>query len=299
MRKSLTLIFILIMLVSYVSGTTITNEEVDVDLETNQVKVKMHVGDLTSTNLTYLSTHSINNLEASSEDAEINCGVDSSPLESQISCRTNQRTDFTVYFNYTTNDLVTNNDGNRVFGYTKDFIRPTDNFSLSVTLPQGEVLIDQGDVNRPVYSPSTGQVSTGGRRITVSWDEKPQLGDTTSYRILFRPLEDNNQDNFLLIVLGIILASIGTLTVGFLGYRRFNRVNISEVYDDLGKDEKEVIDLLKENEGSLLQKELVERMDYSKAKISDIVSELVEKEILTKEKEGRSNRLSITKEYTY
>lgn len=299
MKKSLTLILMLALLASLASATTITDEKVDVDLETSQVQVKMQVGDLTSTNLTYLATHSVEDLRASSDDTEIECSVDSSSLESQISCRTGERTDFTVYFNYTTDDLVDDNEGNRVFGYTKGFIRPTDNFSLSVTLPQGEVLIDQEDVNRPVYSPSNGQVSTGGRRITVSWDEKPQLGDTTSYRILFRPLEEDNQDNFLLMILGIILASIGTLTVGYLGYRRFNRVNIDEVYGDLGEDEKEVIDLLKDNDGSLLQKELVERMDYSKAKISDIVSKLVEKDIVTKEKEGRSNRLSITKEYVY
>ena len=55
--------------------------------------------------------------------------------------------------------------------------------------------------------------------------------------------------------------------------------------------------MLKNSEGEMLQKDIVEQTDYSKAKISGVVKTLVEQEIVTKEKEGRSNKVSLKKEY--
>jgi len=299
MRKSIILVFAAVFLTVQVSATTIGNEEIDIDLGTEEVQVDMHVVELTSSNLTYLATHRVNNLQASSNNTNITCNAESSSIESQISCNTGKKTDFNVRFTYTSPDITSQDNGDRVFEYTKDYVLPTENFSLSVTLPHGEVLIDQSNITRPVYSPVTGETSTDGQRITVSWHEDPELGDSTSFRIFYHPSENQQPRPDYIIFSIAILAAIGLITLGVLGYRRLNKISIDEVYDDLNKDEKRVLELLKENEGSLLQKELVKQMDYSKAKVSDIVSGLVEKEILKKEKEGRSNSLSITKDYTY
>jgi len=50
---------------------------------------------------------------------------------------------------------------------------------------------------------------------------------------------------------------------------------------------------LKDENGSMLQKDIVNESEYSKAKISGVVSSLDEKGLITKKKEGRSNRIKI------
>jgi len=93
-----------------------------------------------------------------------------------------------------------------------------------------------------------------------------------------------------------LTAAIASLA-GYFAYRRFNRENIENIYEELESDEIEVLEILRENDGSMLQKDVVEELDYSKAKVSGTVSELVDKDVLIKEKEGRSNMLSIYKGY--
>lgn len=297
MEKFLTLALLLLFITSGVSAATITDEDIEMDLDTKEVKISLNVVEHQSSNFTYLTTHSINNLDTRVKNGTVECSVDSSSIESQISCDLEGRTNFDIYFNYTTANMVRDQSSSRIFQFNKDFIRPTDNFSLSVILPQGNVLLEQDNITRPVFSPQDGQEITDGRRIGVRWSKQPQLGESTNFRILYRPIQNPSPDP--LRYLPPVLLGILSITAIVLGYRRYNRTNLDEVYENLEEDEKKVVELLKDNEGSLLQKDLVDKMDYSKAKVSGIVSELVEKEILTKEKEGRSNRLSISKEFVY
>ena len=105
-------------------------------------------------------------------------------------------------------------------------------------------------------------------------------------------------DNYRLKVLlpsGILVL----LGVSYLVWIRKTRDDISETYEDLSQDEIEVIEILLENDGQLLQKDVVNESSYSKAKISGLVSSLVDKEIITKQKEGRSNELKISKKYSH
>jgi uncharacterized membrane protein len=60
-----------------------------------------------------------------------------------------------------------------------------------------------------------------------------------------------------------------------------------------------VLDTVRENDNSMLQKDIVDESEYSKAKISSVISELEEKGIVKKSKEGRSNKISISRKYRY
>ncbi|MEF8847451.1 MAG: MarR family transcriptional regulator, partial [Candidatus Paceibacterota bacterium] len=64
-----------------------------------------------------------------------------------------------------------------------------------------------------------------------------------------------------------------------------------DLLEEVDSDQEMVINMLKENEGRMLQKDIVDKSDYSKAKISGVVKELEEKDIISKEKEGRSNKV--------
>ena len=78
-----------------------------------------------------------------------------------------------------------------------------------------------------------------------------------------------------------------------------SREDIDSVYEDLSEDEAEVLDMVRDNDNSMLQKDVVDESEYSKAKISSVISGLEEKGIVKKSKEGRSNKISISRKYRY
>ena len=304
MRQFVVLFLIFTSLVFPASATVVTQEDVKVDLENSRVQVDLRVQELTSTHLTYFTTYRIDDVEVSADGERLNCDVDSSSIESEISCDINQTENFHAHFNFTTERLVQDEQDRHVFEYTQDFIRPTLNYSLSVTLPQGNIVAEQEDVSRPVITPSGAEISTNGQLITVKWNVRPPegetlLGDTTNFNILYRTISEEDQNGIPIetIFVGLVLAVL-VVTAIALG-RRFFRKSVEDEFDELSDDQIELIDLLRENEGSMLQKDIVNTMDYSKAKVSGIVKELVENEILEKEKEGRSNRLKISRKYSY
>jgi uncharacterized membrane protein len=74
-------------------------------------------------------------------------------------------------------------------------------------------------------------------------------------------------------------------------------VEASSVLDELGSDERMVIELIQENGGKMLQKDIVEDSKYSKAKISGVIGSLEEDDIVSKEKEGRSNKILLKEKF--
>ncbi|MDW7733403.1 MAG: hypothetical protein SCH66_13380 [Methanolobus sp.] len=61
-------------------------------------------------------------------------------------------------------------------------------------------------------------------------------------------------------------------------------------------DEKRAVQTIVQNGGQILQNELVNRLDFSKAKTSRILSNLEKKKIICKQKYGLTNCISLTEE---
>lgn len=61
-------------------------------------------------------------------------------------------------------------------------------------------------------------------------------------------------------------------------------------------DEKKVVQTIIQNDGQMLQNELVNRLDFSKAKMSRILSNLERKKVIDKQKYGLTNCISLTEE---
>lgn len=294
MRKLLAGI-VLIAMINAAAATTITHEEVSVDLESSEIDVKLHVGELTSSRLTYFTDHSVQDLSVTVDGEPLNCQVYSSEQNNQISCETSAERNFTAHFRFNSPDTSTSNGNTRSFETTESFIRPTERYSLDLLLPQGFILSSENETGSSVYPPNA-DISTDGQRIRVRWNTSPELGTSKEYRATYESTGGGNQ---LLEQIGAAVVILALLGAGFLAFRKLREEELEAVYTELDDDEKKVIDLLKDKEGSMLQKNLVEEMEYSKAKISGTVSQLEEKEIVKKEKEGRSNRVSIRKNYRF
>lgn len=292
MRKLLLAVSIL-LLTSSAAATTITNEEITVDLTSSEVKVDMHVEELTSSQFTYYTSYDIDNFQASSNGEEIDCEIERNFVDSRIVCDVPQKQNFDIQMNYTASGLVTEEEQKNIFQYTQNIIRPTHNYTLRVILPEGAVLMDNENISTSVIPPD-GQVGSNGRRITVEWNRQPQLGQSMAFRTIYEDLSPRSRYSEV----GLLAAIAVLLSIfGYVGYVRLFRESIENVYEELSEDEIEAIETIRENDGSMLQKDLVESLDYSKAKISGIVSGLVEKEVVTKEKQGRSNKLVVSKKY--
>jgi LPXTG-motif cell wall-anchored protein len=293
-------ILALALLVSAASATTISQENVVIDLEDNTVNAEVNVELLTSSAFTYTSTEKVEGLNASLDGEPIDCRVSDLALGSEIECPTDKRENFTVNLEYTSGDLISQRDSVNVFRYRHPVYRPTEGYDLEVILPMGTALLDQENTSQQVISPQGFETSSNGRRISVEWDLQPRLGETISFFVLYRDFGGEQEDSRTNSeVLAMILGGLFLLIVSAALLLRRKRRDLSEKYEELSEDEKKVLNILEENEGEYLQKDLVEELDYSKAKVSGTVSDLVEKGVLKKSKEGRSNKLSISRKYRY
>lgn len=300
MKKTLILLAFAV-LISAASATTISQENAVINLEDNTVDAEVHVEELTSSSFTYISSNSIENVNATLDGEDLECSISEPAIGSEIRCDTDLRENFTVNLNYRIgDDIVNERNGVNVFQYSHPIYRPTDNYHLEIVLPEGMALIEQGNRSQQVISPLNYDTGSNGRQIYVAWDLKPNLGETLSFYVLYEDFQDADTGfqldySLLARALGVSLLLIAAVSILI----KWKRKDLSEEYGDLSEDQKKVIEKIEENGGEYLQKDLVQEMDYSKAKISGLVSELVDKGILNKSKEGRSNKLSISRKYRY
>lgn len=294
MRK-LYLAVLFLFLVSNVAATSIGSENVTVDIESSTVEVDIEIKELTASAFSYITSYPVQRATARINGEPIDCSVNSLQIGSEVSCETNKIYNYTVNMEmYAAEDFVSQRNSIRTFRYSHSVYRPTDTYRLRAVLPAGDGLLDNENLTTPVVSPADYRSGSNGRRIFVEWSTEPELGQTLTYKVMYEEFESATD---YLRIIGII-ALIGIIgAAGYYGWRWKNREEIETLYDELSRDEVDILELLSENEGEMLQKDIVDSSDYSKAKISEVVSKLVEKEIVEKEKEGRSNKLKVSKKY--
>ncbi len=298
MRKIFLAVAMLLM-VTTVTATTISDEDVVIDLQNNEITADIHVELLTSSAFSYTTAGNVETVNATIDGEKVECQTSNLALGSEIECPTDKRENFTVNLKYRSQGLVSEQDGVNVFRYRHPVYRPTESYSLEVMLPTGTALLDRENASQQVISPQNYETSSNGRRISVKWDLNPKLGEALSFFTLYQDFSTEDRSNidytFITQILGILLI-LTAITALLL---RHKRSDLSETYEDMSDDQKEVLKMIEDNGGEYLQKDLVKELDYSKAKISGVVSDLVDEGVLKKTKEGRSNKLSISRKFRY
>ncbi|MFT4892364.1 MAG: putative membrane protein [Candidatus Nanohaloarchaea archaeon] len=295
--KKLSAILLAIFLISGASATTIESESLTLDLESSEATAEVKVAELTSSSFTYITSADVRSVSAQVNGEELDCSVETLTLGDEIVCDTDLRNNFTVSLKYSFSGLVSNGGEIKTFRYSHPIYRPTQRFNLRVELPEGAGTAQ--DIEGSAITPVDGNVGSDGRTIFVEWNKNPQIGDTLNFRIDYETLNPS-QDYSYIIGGAVALLLVSVIIYGGYIYRkRINLENLEDVYADLSEDQQDIVELLRENDGEMLQKDVVNSSDYSKAKISGLVSELVEKDVIEKEKEGRSNKLKISGSYRY
>lgn len=299
--KIIFLAVITLVLASTASANSIIEEDVRIDVAESQIDARIEVAEITANAFTYITTTEVNDVQASIDGEPVECTTRAVALGSEIRCDTNKSENFTVEMSYSTELDIEEQINQRIFRHQHPIYRPTDKYSLEVLLPEGTALA-QGENISQIISPLEADIETvDGRQISITWSKNPSLGETMTFYIIyedFKPSEGPAPINLT----EILLLLTGLAVIGFSGWylrRRFNSEKIKLPLPDLDEEEQEVLEILMDNDGEYLQKDVVNELDYSKAKVSGIVSDLVEKEILEKTKDGRSNKLVIPKKYVY
>ncbi|MFB6158414.1 MAG: helix-turn-helix transcriptional regulator [Candidatus Nanohalobium sp.] len=292
--KKLVLLAALALLASSVSSTTISREEVVVDLESGVITVNMDVEELTTDSFNYRTTHEVTDVEARFAGKPVECFTEEFAVGEEINCETDLESNFSVNLDYRASGLVSPRNGVKMFRYTQPVYRPIDNYTLRVVLPEGTGVVDQSNITAPVIQPETGEVGNmGGRRFYVEWSLQPDLSEALNFQVMYESLEERPLNDFIVYVLAVSVVGV----ISYLVYRRKSQASASNRLEELGEDEKMIVELLRDKGGEMLQKDIVEETDYSKAKISGVVGNLEDEEVIDKEKEGRSNKVSLRKSF--
>lgn len=150
------------------------------------------------------------------------------------------------------------------------------------------------DVSNESFSPRNGKTLSDGKHIMVYWDkENVEAGDDLYFSATYRTATANMMGVYgvgiMVVIAVVIIASLGMYYVRSV--RRQDSVKV--VMPLLKMDEKMIVDILRKHGDSVNQKIIVRESDFSKAKVSRIIADLKEREVVEVESMGRTNRITL------
>ena len=275
------------------TAVTVQSENITADLENNMVDVEMSVEDFSGDEFTYTTSYTVESMTSSRvgelEDA---CTARQLNQGSEIACPVASE-NFSADMRFRADGLIDQSGGRSVFNYSKSFVRITERFHLDVVLPRGKGLVPSNSSFSPVKPESGKRRSVDGRRFKVVWSQTPEFGEDKSFSAVYEPLSER-PDRTAWIVTGAALATLIILGA-YLYYRLHRGSRAEDEFESLTEDQQEVVRMIAKRDGSMLQKDVVNETDYSKAKVSNIVGGLEEQDAVTKQKQGRSNMLELNR----
>lgn len=178
-------------------------------------------------------------------------------------------------------------------------VRKTDLFRLILNLPMYSVLLEES-LPSPVF-PTPTSISSEDNFLRITWEVlNLHIDDTNVFLVRYKinsTVPGENNPN--LLALYIVLAFIGGIAVStlafFLVYKlKFKPVESGLVSSLLSNTEQEVIKAINDDSGISTQRRICDTTGYSKSKVSQILAKLEEKEVLKRERWGRTNKVTIT-----
>lgn len=296
MRRATLLLLFLLILLPLGTATEIGEERLTFDLgEEQTVEVERTYEEITTDRVSFLvpSRYAPEQMVARDAIGRLECQVNTLPIGKEILCTPRTLTNYTVTFAFT-GSFVEQVNGERRFSYVKRVLSPTRAVDVQVVLPEGYGVVDRADA----ITPTDGETRTEGRRIFVQWESSNvSLGDTVPYGVSYESLgvlESIIPDDLLVGVLLVLVVILAALAYYFRTHRA-QPDTIAAIFPVLKEDEQDVLRFIIDNDGEVEQRAIVTGLPYSKAKISKMVSNLADRELIEKEKQGRVNVVTLSK----
>ncbi|MBN1329123.1 MAG: winged helix-turn-helix transcriptional regulator [Candidatus Heimdallarchaeota archaeon] len=176
--------------------------------------------------------------------------------------------------------------------------RYSNRFNLEISLPVYALLLEEGPPD-PVY-PHPNKIYTEDEVVKINWyltKRETTDDDIFLVRYLLTPQDTTNKPNLLILYYFLTLfAGIAIGIGGVLIYYTYRKkpAETELVSSLLTKTEQEVIKAINSDNGISTQRRICEKTGYSKSKVSQILAKLEEKNVLKRERWGRTNKVSIS-----
>ena len=197
--------------------------------------------------------------------------------------------------NYKTVNSVRRVDNKYQFTMNYPVSLPIDQAYIIIKLPENGVLA--GENVTESYSPPDGNILTDGKKIMVYWERNGlAVGENLQFSVLYdMPITGGPLFNVIIVSLTLIIILV---MVGITFYIKKSVKNTADIVSSvLNEDEKKVTEIIKKNGGDVIQRNIVRETDFSKAKVSRIVKNLKDRNIVEVIPMGRKNRIGNTKDF--
>lgn len=198
-----------------------------------------------------------------------------------------------VNYEFKTSDIITEFNNTHILSTTYSLLANVKSFSLEVTLPEGMLLTEGVSV-----VPKPAAVDSDGRHVILRWGET----NPTEFRVYvnYEPLiqervikEEGGNEYLVYLLALLVLVAVGIYLKGWRVLKPISKIvkgDVSEKIDILKEDEQAILKLVMEEDG-MDQRKIQEITDFSKAKVSKIISELEKRGAVRKEQVGRRNKI--------
>jgi predicted transcriptional regulator len=201
--------------------------------------------------------------------------------------------EITIITNFKAKGLTERHGNITLFSFDIPILWDTDMISMKVRLPDSVFIAEEDQVSLPI-SPSGAEKGIEGRRITASWVfRNKDAGDLIPIRIYYEGLSTTPIENFIYRWLFVVVLVF--VVVIFFIYRSMSKRS-ELILSVLNEAERIVIDIVrKQGKDKVDQRKIVAQSGFSKAKVSRIIRSLESRGVISVEKIGRKNRISLRK----
>jgi uncharacterized membrane protein len=279
-------------LFKYANSSIIESEEIVIDLgETSKVKINISYAELTTEKISYLIPYKVLSWTAISENEKLNCKILELKVGEELICEPKKFNNFSVLIEFVVQGLSEKKEeGIYRVQYEKNVLEPTRKFRMKIVLPEGYGIFSGGnDTTGIEIRPKNYVFGTTGRRISVSWNiEEVNLGESLIFSAFYENLGKATSLDFLipsLIVLSLVVLGIFEIYLG--GKRKFERI-----IENLKDDERKIYLYIKEKKDrkeKCTQRDIVKDLNMSKAKVSRLLHDMQERNLVVLTKKGRKN----------
>ncbi|MBN2101909.1 MAG: hypothetical protein JW716_03495 [Candidatus Aenigmarchaeota archaeon] len=247
-------------------------------------------------NLEYNFPSEIYGLEVKNNYGHASCTSDFTVMGTNIKCKVTtdpeQANKTQIEMDFNTTDSIKKLFGNYRFEESYGISLPIDSMTALIHMPPTGVLASSNPSES--YYPENGKTLSDGRHILLYWErENVTSSEELKYAVMYiLPGEPADTSNFIITLLAVI-ALIVIMGVGIYMKRGSSETRIENVMPLLNQDEKKVIDILRNHDSEVMQKMIVIESDFSKAKVSRLIKNLSERNIIEIVSFGKKNRIKL------
>lgn len=290
----------------------IGTHRVNIDLKNSgdaHVTAEVFYEDMTTIDAVYIIFAPSDNFSARDKNGLMKCTPTPQAYGVSLSCRPNtnetDKMNYSVTFDFDIKNAAVKTADAHTFSYVYSITEPTKSLEVLLALPEGTGIV-KSDVFRP-YSPDA-IVGSTGRQVTLDWlFNQTELGKAYTFTAIYEnvgsfdtpsqrpspPSQASIYAKYSTIAALFFAAAFAVLLWRFLIYRS---KNIGDILSILRDDERKVVEIIASAKGKCKQKLIVQSTNFSKAKVSRILSGLSERGIVDIIPSGRTNNVVLSKD---